>query len=191
MVWSNDKQSWCKYSYFRVFDYSSDQTFYNLLVYCISILDPGILDLNYYHMTNSQLESQLEALPKDYQCTVLLLNNNKLTYLPDLTQYAQFNKLQVLNINYNKLTEIREKHIPHTVHTVYLNYNEMTYLSPRLLSLSGENKLDNKLFYLIIFIVYPFRRPWCVFLFWVKYWYIFAPQWPCFPTKMTLNICFW
>lgn len=114
-----------------------------LLVNGIFILDPGILDLNFYHMTNSQLESQLEALPKDYQCTVLLLNNNQLTYLPDLTQYPQFNELQVLNVNCNKLTEIQEEHIPHTVHTVYFNNNQITYLSQELLSLSGENKNNN------------------------------------------------
>ena len=97
-------------------------------------LDPAILQWGDCSMSNEDLQTRLQSLPSDMQYRVLLLQGNRLTRVPDLTKFPQFSQLQVLNMADNRLTEVREEHLPASVKTLYLSRNPIHTMSPQLVS---------------------------------------------------------
>ena len=96
--------------------------------------DPAILRLGNHLMSDEDLQTRLQSLPSDMRYRVLLLQGNLLSRVPDLTKLPQFSQLQVLNIADNKLTEVREEHLPASVRTLYLGHNPIHTMSPQLVS---------------------------------------------------------
>ena len=85
-------------------------------------------------MSDEALQTRLQELPSDMQYRVLLLQGNQLTRVPDLTKFPQFSQLQVLNMADNKLTEVKEEHLPASVRTLHLSRNKIHTMSPQLVS---------------------------------------------------------
>ena len=85
-------------------------------------------------MTDADLLKKIEVLDTNYKCSVLLINNNKLTQLPDFNKYPQFSDLKVIDASHNQLTDVDDKHLPDTVKIVHLGDNNIQTMSPSLLT---------------------------------------------------------
>ena len=96
--------------------------------------DPATLSSGNSLMSDEDLQTRLQSLPSDMRYRVLLLQGNLLSRVPDLTKLPQFSQLQVLNMADNRLTEVREEHLPASVKTLYLSHNPIHTMSPQLVS---------------------------------------------------------
>ena len=83
-------------------------------------------------MDDAQFQTKLQSLPAGEQYSVLLVNSNRITAIPDLTTYPQLSQLHVLNMANNALTEVKEEHIPASVTYMYLGHNNIHTISSRL-----------------------------------------------------------
>ena len=90
-------------------------------------LEWGHADLN-----DADIQKKIEKLDKKYQCSVLLINNNKLTQLPALNKYPQFSNLKVIDASHNQLTYVDDKHLPDTVKLLHLGHNYIHHMSAQL-----------------------------------------------------------
>ena len=89
-------------------------------------------------MDDAAFMDKLNQLDPDYKCSVLLINHNQLTSLPDHTQYPQFSQLKVLNANYNQIKTVSKDHIPDSVEKLYLFNNKLKSIPDSLLRYTGE-----------------------------------------------------
>ena len=101
--------------------------------YCFSS-DPATLRWGHSKMSDDDIQTRLQSLPPGETYRVLLLNDNCLTRVPDLTLYPQLSKLEVVNLANNRLTEVKEEYLPKSVKTVYLGHNNIHTMSPQLVS---------------------------------------------------------
>ena len=77
-------------------------------------------------MTGAALETELQRLGTDVLVDRLNLSGNRLTCVPDLTQYKQLRQLKVLVLFANKMTKVTVENIPPSCEVLGLHGNQIS-----------------------------------------------------------------
>ena len=86
------------------------------------------------HLTNDELEKELQKLGADIEIKELFLSSNQLTFAPALTKYSQFRKLKNLWMHVNHIETVNFNSIPHSCELLDISGNKVSVL-PDLCSL--------------------------------------------------------
>ena len=104
-----------------------------------------VLERIWKWLSNAELEWELDNLSSHLQFEKVILEFNKLSYIPPLTSYRQFDHLKTLDLFYNFITEVNVANIPRTTEKLELFANKLHQVadfSPltnlQCLSLSGN-----------------------------------------------------
>ena len=104
------------------------------------------IDRSKEYLGNIGVSRKLDSLSNNEKCEVLDLSYNKLSSLPDLRKYRQFDNLKVLELRGNRIRHIDFSLIPPTLRELHLYGNELSTVGDvthckelKVLSLSWNN----------------------------------------------------
>ena len=103
-----------------------------------------VLNWSNMEMHDADLEKKLNMLNGDIQYQILLIDNNHLTVLPDLSKYPQLQGLQILVALNNKIHAMRG--FPSKLKSIFLRNNDIKDLEKKCFHATIFDNLKKQLY---------------------------------------------